>query len=108
MFATDEGGIPAVPWQHLYNNPSNNEAGWSFIRNQQSQLPVDRQSWLHKRIRSRLDLRQQFVRAGTASGIDCEQMRNWLQQVAAFCSKLLVLMHMTGGQLARGPEILSV
>lgn len=35
-------------------------------------------------------------------------MRDWLRQVAAFRSKLLVLMHMTGGQPARGPEILSV
>jgi hypothetical protein len=35
-------------------------------------------------------------------------MRDWLRQVAAFRGKLLVLMHMTGGQPARGPEILSV
>ena len=92
----------------LYDDPSNDEAGWSFIRDQQSQLPVDSQSWLHKRIGSRPDLCQQFIRAGTVSGIDYEQMRDWLQQVAAFYSKLLVLMHMTGGQPARGLEILSV
>ncbi|KAM0700964.1 hypothetical protein Q7P35_011323 [Cladosporium inversicolor] len=108
MFATDGQGIPAVPWQHLYDDLSNDEAGWSFIRDQRSRLPVDGQSWLHERIGSRLDLRQQFIRAGTASGIDREQMRDWLRQVAAFCGKLLVLMHMTGGQPARGPEILSV
>jgi hypothetical protein len=44
IFATDKGGIPAVLWQHLYNDPSNDEAGWSFIRDQRSQLPVDGQS----------------------------------------------------------------
>jgi len=27
MFATDRQGIPAVPWQHLYDDPSNDEAG---------------------------------------------------------------------------------
>lgn len=108
MFATDGQGIPAVPWQHLYDDPSNDEAGWSFIRDQRSRLPVDGQSWLHERIGSRPDLRQRFIRAGTASGIDRERMRDWLRQVAAFRGKLLVLMHMTGGQPARGPEILSV
>jgi hypothetical protein len=35
-------------------------------------------------------------------------MRDWLRQVIAFRGKLLVLIHMTGGQLARSPEILSV
>jgi hypothetical protein len=35
-------------------------------------------------------------------------MWDWLQQVIAFRSKLLVLMHMTGGQPVCGPEILSV
>jgi superfamily II DNA helicase RecQ len=108
MFTTDRGGIPVVPWQHLYDDPSNDEAGWSFIRDQRSRLPVDGQSWLHERIGSRPDLRQRFIRAGTASGIDRERMRDWLRQVAAFRGKLLVLMHMTGGQPARGPEILSV
>lgn len=57
MFATDGQGIPAVPWQHLYDDPSNDEAGWSFIRDQRSRLPVDGQSWLHERIGSRPDLR---------------------------------------------------
>lgn len=41
MFATDGQGIPAVPWQHLYDDLSNDEAGWSFIRDQRSRLPVD-------------------------------------------------------------------
>ena len=57
MFAADKGGIPTVPWQHLYDDPSNDEAGWSFIRDQRSRLPVEGQSWLHERIGSRPDLR---------------------------------------------------
>jgi hypothetical protein len=44
MFATDGRGIPTVPWQHLYDDLSNDEAGWSFIRDQRSRLPVDGQS----------------------------------------------------------------
>lgn len=44
MFTTDGQGLPAVPWQHLYDDPSNDEAGWSFIRDQRSRLPVNGQS----------------------------------------------------------------
>jgi hypothetical protein len=108
MFATDERDIPAVPWQHLYDDPSNNEAGWSFTRDQRSKLPVDGKDWLHERVGSRKDLREKFVKVGTASGIDREGMQDWLRQVADFRGKLLALIHMTGGQPARGPEILSV
>jgi hypothetical protein len=97
MFTTDRGGIPVVPWQHLYDDLSNDEAGWSFIRDQRSRLLVDGQSWLHERIGSRPDLRQRFIRAGTASRIDRERMRDWLRQVIAFRGKLLVLIHITGG-----------
>ena len=35
-------------------------------------------------------------------------MSDWIRQVVAFRSQLLILMHMTGGQPARGTEILSV
>ena len=108
MFAKDERDVPTVPWQHLYDDPSNNEAGWSFVRDQRSKLPLEGKDWLHERIGSRKDLRERFVRVGSASGIDRERMRDWLRQVAAFRGKLLALMHMTGGQPARGPEILSV
>jgi hypothetical protein len=44
IFTTDRGGILVVPWQYLYDDPSNDEAGWNFIRDQQSQLLVDGQS----------------------------------------------------------------
>jgi superfamily II DNA/RNA helicase len=54
------------------------------------------------------NLRTRFVRVGSRSGVQRERVRDWLRQVEAFRAQLLVLMHMTGGQPARGPEILSV
>ena len=53
-------------------------------------------------------LRRRFVKAGTTSGISKERMTDYMRQVSSFRAKLLVLMHITGGQPARGPEILSV
>jgi len=108
MFASSADEVPAIPWNELYDDPSNDEIGWSFIRDQRSRLPVEGTSWLHERIGKREDLRRRFVRAEAESGVDRGRVGDWLRRVAAFRGKLLVLMHMTGGQPARGPEILSV
>lgn len=108
MFASDADEVPAIPWNELYDDPSNDDVGWSFIRDQRSRLPVEGTNWLHERIGKRRDLRRRFVRAEAESGVDRGRVGDWLRRVAAFRGKLLVLMHMTGGQPARGPEILSV
>ena len=108
MFASDAKEVPAVPWTELYDDPSNDDIGWSFIRDQRWRFPVDGTDWLHQRIGSRPDLRRRFVRPGSTSGIDRGRVGDWMRRVATFRGKLLVLMHMTGGQPARGPEILSV
>ncbi|KAI7202366.1 hypothetical protein KC316_g1836 [Hortaea werneckii] len=96
MFATDGGEIPGAPWQHLYDDTSNNEPGWSFLDDRR-----DGSDWLFDRIRTRKDLHERFVRPGTSSWIDQERIRDWFRQVVAFRGKLLALMHMTGGQTAR-------
>ncbi|KAI7459296.1 hypothetical protein KC367_g9080 [Hortaea werneckii] len=88
MFTPDADDIPAIPWPHLYDDPGNSEPGWCFLDDRRSQLPVDGHYWLFDRIRTRSDLSERFV--------------------VAFRGKLLALMHMTGGQPARGPEILSI
>lgn len=108
MFASDAKDVPAVPWTELYDDPSNDDIGWSFIRDQRSRFPIEGTDWLYERIGSRSDLRRRFVRPGSTNGIDRGRVGDWMRQVAAFRGKLLVLMHMTGGQPARGPEILSV
>ncbi|KAI6957743.1 hypothetical protein KC332_g17517 [Hortaea werneckii] len=108
MFTPDADDIPAIPWPHLYDDPGNSEPGWCFLDDRRSQLPVDGHHWLFDRIRTRSDLSERFVRPGMSSGIDQERMRDWFRQVVAFRGKLLALMHMTGGQPARGPEILSI
>ena len=97
MFASNNNDIPTIPWSELYDDPSNDDVGWSFIRDQRSRLPVEGTSWLHERIGKRAGLRRQFVRAEAASGVDKGRLGDWLRQVAAFRGKLLVLMHMTGG-----------
>ena len=44
----------------------------------------------------------------TANGINEAKLRDWMKTIDDFRGQLLALMHITGGQPARGPEILSV
>jgi hypothetical protein len=53
-------------------------------------------------------IRDQFIKRGTRSGINTQEVERYIDRVIAFQEKLIVLMHITGGQPARGPEIISV
>ena len=108
MFAPGGSGVPVIPWALLHDDLSNSSVGWSFLRDQRNQWPVDGQSWLFQRIQSTPRQRTKFVKVGTTSGINRERIADWMRQVAQFRARLLVLMHITGGQPARGTEILSI
>jgi hypothetical protein len=47
------------------------------------------------------------MKPGTCSGIDWEAVERYMGRIVEFREKLAVLMHIAGGQLARGLEILS-
>ena len=48
------------------------------------------------------------MRSGPSFAWDKSEMETYMAQMARFRENLLVLMHITGGQPARGPEILSI
>jgi superfamily II DNA helicase RecQ len=100
--------MPEIPWDALHDDPTNGEVGWNFIHDQRSRLPIDGQEWLYQRIQRQPKLRDRFVRADAVSGLDRERVRDYMRGVARFRGLLLILMHITGGQPARGTEILSV
>jgi hypothetical protein len=52
--------------------------------------------------------RNRFIKLGTCSGIDREAVEQYIGRIIEFQEKLAVLMHIAGGQPARGLEILSV
>jgi hypothetical protein len=51
---------------------------------------------LYDRIGRDRDIRQQFLRVGSQSGVNQEGMRAYMGQVVKFKEKLLMLMHITG------------
>lgn len=108
LLVSDREEVPTVPWESLHDDPTNGEMGWNFMHDQRSRFPVDGREWLFRRIQSHDKLRERFVRADAAAGVDRERMRDYMRKVARFRGLLLILMHITGGQPARGTEILSV
>ncbi|EOD42854.1 putative dna helicase protein [Neofusicoccum parvum UCRNP2] len=103
-----EMDVPAVPWDSIRDNPAEERRGWSFLQDQRTRLPADGNTWLFNRIMGITAVRKRFTRKNTSSGISRQAVDAYAAQVAEFREKLLLLMHITGGQPARGPEILSI
>ncbi|KAK7178346.1 hypothetical protein PSPO01_15608 [Paraphaeosphaeria sporulosa] len=53
-------------------------------------------------------IKGRFMKPGTRSGVDQQEVMRYMDRVVVFQEKLIVLMHMTGGQPARGLEIMSI
>ena len=101
-------------WMHrVIDDPTENQKGWSFLRhpqNLQSALP-DREMWLLKRILESPWLQEEFIRPEsmvTEPIWNQKVCQDYLVLVDAFLERLLLLIHLTAGQPARGSEILSL
>jgi superfamily II DNA helicase RecQ len=100
--------VPQVPWEQLRDNPTDDRPGWNFLQDQRTRMPVDGEKWLFERVGQDVTMRARFVKPGTRSGIDRNEVERYMDRVVAFREKLLALMHMTAGQPARATEILSI
>ncbi|RJE16747.1 hypothetical protein PHISCL_10916, partial [Aspergillus sclerotialis] len=48
MFCTEDPP-PAIPWDGLYDDPTQNAPDWNFIADPRTQWPVDGREWLIQR-----------------------------------------------------------
>jgi hypothetical protein len=100
--------VPAVPWESMRDNPTDKRPGWNFLKDQRTRMPVDGERWLFDRVGQDASIRSQFMKPGSQSGVDRQAVERYMDRVVEFREKLAVLMHFSGGQPARGLEILSV
>jgi late competence protein required for DNA uptake (superfamily II DNA/RNA helicase) len=96
---------PAIPWDGLFDNPSEATPGWSFLSDQRTQWPVSGRHWLVDRIAQEPAVARAFV---TQGGLSASKATKYFQQVARFKEQLAVAVHLTGGAPARAPELLSI
>jgi hypothetical protein len=71
-------------------------------------MPVNGEQWLFERVGQDTSVRSQFMKSGSQSGVDRQAVERYMDRVVEFRENLAVLMHISGGQPTRGPELLSV
>jgi superfamily II DNA helicase RecQ/uncharacterized C2H2 Zn-finger protein len=100
--------VPKIPWEGLRDNPTDDRPGWNFLKDHRTRLPVDGETWLFNRVGQNAATRETFLQPESRSGVDRQGVERYMGRVIEFREKLAVLMHIAGGQPARGPEILSI
>jgi hypothetical protein len=108
LLTTEASKLPMIPWDQLFDDPSNGSNGWNFLQDQRTPWPVDGTQWLFQRVQASEKLRERFVQTGRDQPVRQDRIHDWFRQLDAFRGKLLALLHLTGGQPARGTELLSV
>ena len=108
LFSSKATAVPLVPWDSIRDNPTDERPGWNFLKDHRTRMPVDGERWLFERVGQHASAREQFIKPGTRSGVDQQAVERYMDRVVEFREKLAVLMHISGGQLARGLELLSV
>ncbi|KAK4170629.1 hypothetical protein QBC36DRAFT_226075, partial [Triangularia setosa] len=118
-------GMPQIQWDRLVDNAAETRAGWSFVddrRNHDAWNGVDGKLWLAGRVAAEEQLRRQFMETDSQTGSNTssktsggtglrwkmDRVHEYAEAMKSFRSKLLVLMHMSGGQPARGTELVTV
>jgi hypothetical protein len=97
--------FPRIPWSALYDDPTQGKKGWCFLQDTRTRWPVEGHQWLIQRLRSEPAVQHQFMRRGQ---MQAQLVAQYLTRVARFKEKLAVAIHVTGGQPARAPKLLSI
>jgi hypothetical protein len=107
LFATEGGSVPLIPWREIRDDPTQRGHGWSFLKDTRTQWPVEGSQWLMDRVRSEGGLQRRFTEAH-AGRLRMGAIDSYLQRVVRFREKLAIAVHVSGGQPARAPELLSI
>lgn len=98
---------PEIPWSNIRDDASNSSPRFNFLRDEHSRMPADGETWLRRQMGGDMEKLKEWYKPGTKRA-DMAQLDKYMRAVKEFRMQLLILMHITGGQPARAPEILSV
>ena len=102
--------IPPLDLRRVHENASVDTPGWSFLDDPRNQHLRQKEGWLLERICSEAALRKRFLnrRDDGPPSWRIPAVKAYLADVVDFLSHLLLLIHITSGQPARGTELLTV
>jgi hypothetical protein len=101
-----------IKMHQLVDNAVEGSRGYSFLQhpdNLKGALP-DKRNWLLRRVLHNDWLQDEFIEEGRAPQVlwKTRRVEEYMQQVDAFLERLLLLVHLTSGQPARGTELLTL
>jgi hypothetical protein len=114
MLHPEENREDVVPLLHLYNiwdNPTVIDNSWNFLQDNRNKASLpDGSTWMLRRVLDNEWLRDEFVSTDTQSKVEWKPkaIQGYRRLVNCFLEYLLLLVHLTSGQPARGTEIISL
>ncbi|KAH5618970.1 hypothetical protein HBI23_245980 [Parastagonospora nodorum] len=104
--------VPPVYLYRLQDNHSNGQKGWNFLKDQRNaaQLQEGGDRWLLSRVLENDWLRDEMVDMIPESQLRWKKkaVQAYFEKVDKFLERLLLLIHMTGGQPPRGTELIGL
>ncbi|RYO95418.1 hypothetical protein DL764_007702 [Monosporascus ibericus] len=100
--------VPPLSLRSLVDNPAERTPGWSFVGHPANILLHGRERWLLDRVLDNEWLRKDFLNVPGRPQWRHHAVRQYLLAVEEYLGRLLLLVHMTGGQPARGTELLTI
>lgn len=109
LFGSEPRGaeVPEIPWREIRDDPTQRGHGWNFLHDTRTQWPVAGSRWLLDRVCTEPRLQCRFTEAH-AGRFRMGAIDSYLQRVVRFREKLCIAVHISGGQPARAPELLSI
>jgi hypothetical protein len=101
--------LPQIHLNSLKDDPTVHHANYSFLQDRRNeQILGGYQRYILRCIKTDAILRRQFFTNFVELTWDMRRVRSYVQLVQAFLRQLLLLVHVTGGQPARGTELLTL
>lgn len=114
LLGPDEARVDIVPRVSLYklrDNPAVTTFGWNFLHDERNQEHLPRHDdWLLGHVLGSERLQEQFCTLDHWDEViwSIKSIKEYCKEVNDFLETLLLLIHITGGQPARGSEITSL
>jgi hypothetical protein len=101
--------VPQLRLLSLKNDPTVCSANFSFLQDKRNdELLGGQERYLLRQLRQEPRLRRRFFVNPETLVWDKQQVQGYLQLVSVFLRRVLLLVHITGGQPARGTELLTI
>jgi hypothetical protein len=108
-YSTRAKMMPPLDLASLKDDPTNSLAGFSFLQEKRNhQILHGKERFLLHQLRDSPELRKRFFRDPKQAIWEKSAVQHYIKVTYMFLRRLLLLVHLTGGQPARGTELLTL